>query len=263
MTERSAAIPRQKGLAAVNGIELYYEIYGEGKPLVLLHGGGSTIDTSFGRVIPELARNRCVVGVELQAHGRSGDRDAPLSFEQDADDVAALLKTLQISRADIWGFSNGGTTALQMAIRHPEQTGKIVVASALAKRSGTPAAFWDFMKQATLEHMPRVYQETYLRVAPHPEKLQVMHDKCAQRMVHFRDIPDSDLQSIQSPTLIVMADQDVATPEHAVEMHRLIPGSRLAIFPGGHGDYMGEITTLQPGKAPALVILPVLEAFLQ
>jgi pimeloyl-ACP methyl ester carboxylesterase len=98
---------------------MYYEIYGKGKPLVLIHGGGSTIQTTFGRVIPKLALHRKLIATELQAHGRTSDRDNELSFEQDADDVATLLKNLNIHRADFFGFSNGGTTALQIAIRHP------------------------------------------------------------------------------------------------------------------------------------------------
>ena len=88
----------------VNGIKMYYEIYGKGKPLVLIHGGGSTIQTTFGRIIPLLSKDRQLICVELQAHGRTEDRNAPISFEQDADDVAALLENLNIDKADIFGF---------------------------------------------------------------------------------------------------------------------------------------------------------------
>src|SRR5690606_27107021 len=108
------------GYSEVNGLKMYYEIYGKGKPLVLVHGGGSTIQTSFEKVIPLFAKNRQVIAVELQAHGRTNDRNTDLSFEQDADDIATLLKNLIISKADFFGFSNGGTTVLQLAIRHPE-----------------------------------------------------------------------------------------------------------------------------------------------
>jgi hypothetical protein len=94
------------GYSDVNGISMYYEIYGEGKPLILLHGGGSTIQTTFEKVIPHLAGSHKVIAVELQAHGRTGDRDTPISFQQDADDVAALMKNLNINKADVFGFSN-------------------------------------------------------------------------------------------------------------------------------------------------------------
>ena len=99
--------PATRGYSEVNGLNMYYEVYGAGRPLVLLHGGGSTIQTSFGNIIPLLAKSRQIIAVELQAHGHTHDRDAELTFTQDADDVAALLKNLHIARADILGFSNG------------------------------------------------------------------------------------------------------------------------------------------------------------
>ncbi|HEX6333520.1 MAG TPA: alpha/beta hydrolase [Flavisolibacter sp.] len=248
--------------ADINGLSLYYEIYGEGKPLVLIHGGGSTIQTTFGRVIPLLARHRQVIGVELQAHGRTSDRNTDLSFEQDADDVAALLEHLGISRADVFGFSNGGTTALQIAIRHPQIVDHVIAGSALTKRSGVPAQFWDFMGQAQLEQMPAQLQEAYLHVAPDPDGLQTMHDRDAKRMVNFKDIPDEQLKTIQAPTLIIIGDKELITPEHAVEMHRLIPGSQLAVIPGGHGEYIGEITTLPAGFRGLDFVIKMIENFL-
>src|SRR5512133_6181 len=148
MNTKSDSLTFKSGYSEVNGLMMYFEIYGKGKPLVLIHGGGSTIQTTFGRVIPLLARHRKLIAVELQAHGRTSDRDTDLSFEQDADDVATLLKNLNISRADIFGFSNGGTTALQIAILYPELADKIVAASALCKRNGVSPRFWDFMKLA-------------------------------------------------------------------------------------------------------------------
>ncbi len=132
------------GYSEVNGLKMYYEIYGQGKPLVLLHGGGSTIQTSFGRIIPQLAKQRQIIGVELQTHGRTNDRNTDLSFEQDADDVAALLKNLQIDKADFFGFSNGGSTAIQIAIRQPALVDKIIVGSAFYKRSGVISAVLGF-----------------------------------------------------------------------------------------------------------------------
>src|SRR5690349_9775675 len=118
------------GYASVNGLKMYYEIHGSGSPLVLIHGGGSTIMTTFGRIMPELAKTHRVIAVELQAHGHTPDIDRPLSFEQDADDVAALVKHLQLGKAGFIGFSNGGTTCLQMGIRHPELVNKLVLIAA-------------------------------------------------------------------------------------------------------------------------------------
>jgi len=253
----------KSGYSDVNGLKMYYEIYGEGKPLILIHGGGSTVQTTFGRVIPMLAKHRKLIAVELQAHGRTSDRDNGLSFEQDADDVATLLKNLNISKADFFGFSNGGTTALQIAIRHPELVDKIVAASALCKHNGVPPQFWDFMKQARLENMPEQLKEGYQKVASDTSGLKIMHDKDAKRMVDFKDIPDEKIKSIKAPTLIIIGDKDVITPEHAIEMHRLIANSELAIIPGGHGEYIGEITTLNPDyKESDFVAVPMIESFL-
>ena len=252
----------QSGYSQVNGIRMYYEMYGQGKPLVLLHGGGSTIQTTFGRVIPMLAKHRKIIAVELQGHGRTSDRNKDLSFEQDADDVAMLLRNLNIKNADFFGFSNGGTTTVQIAIRHPEIVNKIILASALCKRSGTPPEFWDFMNHARLENMPEKLKEAYIQVAPDPNSLQVMHDKDVKRMVNFKDIPDGQIKSIKAQALIVIGDKDVVTPEHAVEMHRLIASSELAIIPGGHGDYIGEITTLKSNFKEEEFVIPIIENFL-
>lgn len=246
----------------VNGIKMYYEIYGQGQPLVLIHGGGSTIQTTFGRVIPPLAKHRQLICVELQGHGRTSDRDSGVTFEQDVDDVVMLLKNLNINKADFFGFSNGGTTTMQIAIRRPEMANKIILGSTLCKRNGVPVQFWDFMKQATLNNMPEPLKEAYLKVAPDPKRLQVMHDKDAKRMVDFKDIPDQQIKSIASPTLIIIGDKDVITPEHAIEMHRLITNSQLAIIPGGHGEYIGEIMTLKPGYKQNEFFVPLIEKFL-
>jgi pimeloyl-ACP methyl ester carboxylesterase len=252
----------QKGYSEVNGIKMYYEIHGQGMPIVLIHGGGSTIESTFGRVIPLLAKSRKVIAVELQAHGRTSDRKTDVTFEQDADDVATLLKNLNIEKADLFGFSNGGTTAMQIAIRHPQIVRKTVLASALCKRNGIPEEFWSFMKQAKLENMPEQLKEAYLKVTPDAAGLQTMHDKDAKRMVNFRDISDEQISSIKAPTLIIIGDKDIMKPEHAIEMQRKIANSELAIIPGIHGEYIEEITTLGSGSEQAGFVIPMIEKFL-
>lgn len=261
-TATTGKLSFDSGYSEVNGLKMYYEIYGQGKPLVLIHGGGSTIQSNFGKVIPLFAKDRKVIAVELQAHGRTSDRNADLSFEQDADDIAALLKNLHIDKADFFGFSNGGTTTLQIAIRHPEIVNKIVLGSALAKRNGVPGWFWDFMKQAKLSTMPEQLKTAYKQVAPDSNGLQVMHDRDAKRMVNFKDIPDEQIKSINAPALLIIADKDVITPEHAIELHRQIANSELAIIPGGHGAYIGEITTLKPDTKESDFVVPMIEKFL-
>lgn len=257
------AQPKQTGhFAAVNGLQLYYEIHGNGKPLVLLHGGGSTIKYTFGRILPELARAHRVIAIELQAHGHTLDIDRPLSFEQDADDVAVLLDQLHIEKADIMGFSNGGTTALQMAIRHPEQVNKLVLLAALYKRDGMQPGFWENMEQVSIAQMPQPLKDAYLEANPDPEGLQAMFDRDAKRMIGFKDIDDTAIRSIQSPALVINGDAEVVLAAHAFALSRTLPHARLAILPGGHGEYIGEICTTEPhSKIPALVTV-MIEAFL-
>ena len=250
------------GYSEVNGLKMYYETYGQGKPLVLIHGGGSTIQSNFEKIIPLFAKNRKVIAVELQSHGRTNDRNADLSFEQDADDIATLLNSLNIDKADFFGFSNGGTTTLQIAIRHPDIVDKMILGSALAKRNGVPVWFWGFMEQAKLENMPEQLKVGYKKVATDTSGLQIMHDRDAKRMVNFKDIPDEQIKSIKAPTLIIIGDKDVITPEHAIELHRQITNSELAIIPGGHGEYIGEVTTIKPDFKESDLVVPMIEKFL-
>lgn len=262
MATTSDSLTFKSDYSEVNGLKMYYEIHGQGKPLILIHGGGSTIQTNFEKIIPLLAKNRMVIAVELQAHGRTNDRNADLTFEQDADDVATLLKNLNIDKADFFGFSNGGTTTLQIAIRHPELVDKMILGSALAKRNGVPEWFWDFMAQAKLENMPAQLKEGYKKVAADTNGLQVMHDRDAKRMVNFKDIPDEQIKSIKARTLVIIGDKDVITPEHAIELHRQITNSELAIIPGGHGEYIGEVTTITSDFKESDLVIPMIEKFL-
>ena len=224
--------------AAVNGLQLYHEVHGNGKPLVLLHGGGSTILSTFGRILPELAKTQQVIAIELQAHGHTLDIDRPLSFEQDADDVVALLQQLHIAKADFMGFSNGGTTCLQIAIRHPQIVNKLVVAAALYKRNGTPPGFFEGFDNASMDHMPQPLKDAYLQANNDPRGLQKMFERDVARMKNFKDISEAAIKSIQAPTLVINGDKEVILAEHAMELSRVLPHAQLAILPGGHGDYI-------------------------
>src|SRR5262245_50452085 len=241
------AKPLESGHAPVNGIDMYYEVHGrrDGVPLVLLHGGGSTIEVTFGRVLPVFAGSRMVIAVEEQGHGRTTDRDEPVAFESSADDVAALLRYLKADRADLLGFSNGASVALQIAIRHPQLVRNLICASSLTRRDGGQPQFWEFMKNADFSNMPRPLKDAFLRVNPDPHKLRTMHDKALARMENVRAVPDEAGRSVGASTLIVLGDRDIGTPEHAIELSRLIADARLLILPGGHGDYLGEAVMTQ------------------
>ncbi len=241
--------------ADVNGIHMYYEEHGPktGVPLVLLHGGGSTIDVTFGRVLPFLARSHRIIAVEEQGHGRTSDRNAPVRFETSADDVAALLEHLHVPQADLFGFSNGASVAMQVAIRHPTLVRNLIFASAMTRRDGARSELWAFIDKGDFSMMPQPLKDAFLEVTPDPVKLKVMHDKDAARMRGFRDVADQDVKSIRARTLVLIGDRDVVRPEHAVELTHLIPDARLMIVPGGHGDYIGEaLTKPEPANFPEL-----------
>jgi len=258
-----AGAPLEVGYAKVNGLRMYYEIHGTGgTPLVLVHGGGSTIGTNFGRVLPLLARTRRVIAVEVQAHGHTLDVDRPFTFAQDADDVAALLDSLGVSKADILGFSNGGTTALQVAIRHPAKVNRLVVASANYKRDGMQPGFWDGMMKASYADMPQPYKDAYLKINPSQAGVHAMFERDSKRMQGFEDIPDAAIRAIQAPTLVVVGDQDVIRVEHALALAGTLAHGRLCVLPGTHGSYLGEIMTPNVSARTLEVFVGLIDEFL-
>jgi len=254
---------KNAGHEKVNGIKMYYEIYGEGEmPLVLIHGGGSTIQSSFGRLIPLLAIWGKVIAVELQSHGRTSDRDQAESFEQDAKDVTTLLHQLKITKANFLGFSNGGTTTLHIAAHHPAVVNKIIVISANYQREGLIDGFYNGFGDATIDHMPEPLKTAFLAVNPDQKALQTMFEKDKQRMLDFTDLSDDDLRGITSDTLLMVADKDVIKPEHVVKMSRLIANAQLVILPGVHGAMIGENLNPEVSDKTIEITAHLVETFL-
>ena len=248
------------GYAPVNGINMYYEIHGDGAmPLVLLHGGGSTIEVTFANILPIFSKYNKVIAVELQAHGRTSDRNSPESFEQDADDVAALLKYLKVDKANILGFSNGGTTSLQIAIRHPEIVNKIVDVAGAYQREGFLPGFFDGFNGATIDMMPAPLKTAFLKVTPDNAKLLNMFNKDVERMKNSKDIPDDSIRGIKVPALIIVGSQDVMPVEHAIKLSHLIAGAQLMVLPGVHGACLGEVTAKPGSKQPEATAILVQE----
>jgi pimeloyl-ACP methyl ester carboxylesterase len=243
----------QKGHAPVNGVQLYYEVHGSdrdsGPPLVLLHGGGSTFETSFADVLPALARGRRVIVYDRQGHGRTADVDRPFSFRQSAEDAVGLLRTLGVSRADFMGFSNGGQIAIQIALSHPEVVRKLVIESAMFSRDGADPAFWEGFDHARLEDMPQELRDAYSKVAPRPDDLPAMFRKSVDQMKSFEGWSPEQIRSIRSPTLILLGDRDVVRPEHGVALYRLLPHAQLAILP----DTDHRAICHPPAWVPALI----------
>jgi pimeloyl-ACP methyl ester carboxylesterase len=233
------------GYASVNGIDLYYETYGEhGQPLVLIHGALSTIETSFGKLLPALAQTRQVIAIELQGHGRTADIDRPLSYEQMADDVAALLCHLNIETADVFGYSMGGGVTLQIAMRHPQHVRKLVIASATFNSDGIhPKVLAGFAIARPEDLNGSEWHAAYAAVAPHPEHWLALVAKVFQLDRQIQDWPPEVIRAINAPALVIIGDSDLVRPEHAVQMFRLLgggvagdlvglPQSQLAVLPG-------------------------------
>lgn len=251
-----------RNYALVNGIKMYYEIYGKGQPLVLIHGGGSTIPSNWGAILPMLSKRYKVIAMELQAHGRTGDRNAPESFQQDAADVTALLHHLKIDRASLIGFSDGGCTTLEIAIHYPGLVHKMVVISANYKRSGMIPGFFEGLEKMTFNDMPQELKDAYLNVNPSEQALLNMFQKDVERRMAFKDRTEEEMKSIKAPTLIMSGDQDVITTEHTIEMSKVISGSRLCILTGTHGSFIGETLTNEPGSVMPEITVGIIEQFL-
>ncbi|MBA3426454.1 MAG: alpha/beta hydrolase [Rubrobacter sp.] len=260
----------QTGYAPVNGLDLYYQIHGEGEPLILLHGGVGAIEM-FGEVLPMLAEGRQVIGVDLQAHGRTADVDRPMAFEAMADDVAALIEHVGFGKADVMGYSLGGGVALRTAIQHPEVVRKLVLVSTPFKRDGWYPEVRAGMEQMGLEAAEPMKQTPmyglYSAVAPRPEDWPVLLTKLGELLRQDYDW-SGEVEEIETPTMIVAGDADSVRTSHAVEFFELLGGgrqdagwdgsgmsdARLAILPGTtHYDIFAS-------PALAAAVAPFLDA---
>jgi pimeloyl-ACP methyl ester carboxylesterase len=235
------------GYAPVNGLEMYYEIHGTGEPLAILHGGVGAVEM-FGEVLHILSEGRQVIGVDLQAHGRTADIDRPLSYELMADDIAALIKYLGLEKADVMGYSLGGGVALRTAIQHPEIVRKLVLVSTPFRRDGWYPEILDAMEHVREAAEPMkqtpMYQ-LYARIAPRPEDWPVLFTKLGELLRKDYDW-SKEVAEIKAPTMIVVGDADGVRTAHAVEFFELLGGgkvdagwdgskmsnARLAILPG-------------------------------
>lgn len=262
-SEPSPATASRSGYALVNGLRMYYEVHGNGPPLLLLHGGGSSIRTTFGQVLQAFTAHHQVIAVEQQGHGHTADVDRPFSFEQMADDTAALLDRLGVDRASVFGFSNGGSVALQLAMRHPDKVRRLVVGSTFFTNDGLePQVRAMFARPAIAAEIPAPLRDEYLRIAPNPENLRRQAEKIMAMLSRFRDLPEEALRKIAAPTMVLQGNADVARPEHVVEMCRLIPRCELVILPGGHGTYIGEATAIRTGSRLPSLTVALIEEFL-
>jgi pimeloyl-ACP methyl ester carboxylesterase len=226
----------------VNGMQMYYEVSGEGQPLLVLHGAYMNIP-SMGSIIPRLAETHKVYALEFQGHGRTTDIDRPITHPNLADDVAVFMDKIGLQKADVFGYSMGAAAGLQLAIRHPEKVNKLVAASGAYDAEGWQPDFKAFIPQMTVEmflNMP--FAEEYRKLAPNPDGFPALVEK----LIALEKEPmawEADVKAMKTPVLIITGDADVATLEHSVAMFRLLgggvmgdmgkplPASRLAVLP--------------------------------
>lgn len=235
--------------AAVNGLELYYETRGAGRPLVLLHGGLGSGEM-FGEVLSRLAERHQVVTVDLQGHGRTADIERPIDTRLMADDIAALIDHLDLDQPDVLGYSLGGGVALQAALNHPAKVGRLVLVSVHIR---TDALYPDIRAQqgqvnaGAAEWMRNtpMYQ-LYQRVAPRPEDFPRLLDKIGASMADDFDLTEQ-VRGLRVPTLVVAADADMAPPSHYTDVFELLGGGQR------DGGWAGEG---RPSGGHALAILP-------
>jgi len=240
---QSQAQQANTGYAPVNGLKMYYEIHGTGEPIVLLHGSFMTITNNWADVIPQLAKHRQVIAIEMQGHGRTADIDRDFSYENLADDVAALLDYLKIKQADLLGYSLGGGVAMLVAIRHPEKVRKVVSISAVIRDDGwtqdTVAAFHQ-MNPGMFKGSPM--ETEYKKLSPTPDRFEAFVKHVIQMNLKPYDFGAAKLKATQAPMFFIHGDADGVRLDHIAEMFRLKGGDV-------HGD-------LQPRSASRLAILP-------
>jgi pimeloyl-ACP methyl ester carboxylesterase len=234
------------GYANVNGIKMYYEVYGQGMygtlPLIVLHGAYMNIP-SMGAIIPELAKTHKVYALEFQGHGRTSDIDRPITYPNLADDVSAFMDAVELDTADVFGYSMGAGAGLQLAIRHPEKVNKLIAASVAYDDEGRQPEFKALIPQMTVEMFVNTpFAEDYRRLAPNPEGFPEL----VKKLIQSEKEPmawEKDVRAMKTPVLIIFGDADGYTLEHAVRMFRLLgggvmgdtgkplPASRLAVLP--------------------------------
>jgi pimeloyl-ACP methyl ester carboxylesterase len=235
--------------AEVNGINLYYETHGSGRPLILLHGGLGSGEM-FGPILPVLSERHQVITVDLQGHGRTADIDRPIDIRLMADDIAALIDHLGLEKPDLVGYSLGGGVAFFTASKHPEKVGKLVMTSAPLNSDAIPAEMRAQQAQVnagavdSLKDTP-MYQN-YVRVAPRPEDFGRLLDKIGESMSKNFDFSE-EVRGLQVPTMLVCADAEMAPPSHYVEAFKLLDGGLR------DGGWMGEG---RPKGGHALAVLP-------
>ncbi len=222
-------------LARINGIDLYHEVHGTGRPLVVLHGGVLNAGTCFGAMMPRLAERHQVIAVDLQGHGHTPDSDRPVTLANFAADVVGLLDHLRIDRADLFGFSLGSLVATEMAVTHPTRVGRLVLAAGHIRADGYRPEILDPAQTSPLLPTAEDFeamQTAYEAVAPDPEHFRPFLEKMQPVVSAFEGWSDAAIGGITGPTLLIIGDRDFVRLEHAALMLERFPDAQLAVLPG-------------------------------
>lgn len=231
----------QSEYVQVGALQMYCEIQGHGRPLLLLHAGMATIQTSFDKSRPLLAQRWATIAIEQQAHGHTADIDRPLTYERMVEDTAALLRQKKIASADVFGWSDGGIVALGLAARHPGLVRKVAIIGA---GYNTEAEAPDFKRRMAAlkpdnEHtLP--FRDAYRNVAPKPEEWPLLVEKVKAMYFGFEGWSEAEMRSLKAPLMVMLGDDDFLRPEHALELVKMVPSGRLAILPGS--DHSAPVT---------------------
>lgn len=259
-------IKKESGYVNVNGLKMYNEIYGEGNPVILLHGSYMTINLNWGEIIPHLSKSNKVIAVEMQGHGHTADIKRDFSYEGLADDIAGLLNQLNIEKADIIGYSLGGTVALEFAIKHPQLIDKLVIISSVYKTDGWLPEVNHMMKTFKPEFLDQTpLKKEYARIAPDSSHWYQFVQKVIDFEIEDFNLREENIKSIKSPILFIMGDNDGVRLDHVSKMYKLcggsvfgdvngIPKSQLAILPG-----MSHVGIMMNTKQLLDIITPFLQ----
>jgi pimeloyl-ACP methyl ester carboxylesterase len=216
---------------------MYYEIGGAGPPLLLLHAGFLTIESSFDKLRAPLRQHHNVIAIEQQGHGRTRDIDRPMSYRQMVDDTAQALRGLRIERTSVFGWSDGGVVALGLALEYPELVDKVAIIGAGYSPAAEPPEFRERMRTLSPDNERfSEFREQYEKVAPDPTGWSRLVEKVKAMYLSFPGWDEERLRKLAAPLLVMLGDRDFTTIEHAIALYRLVPEGRLAVLPGSdHG----------------------------
>lgn len=235
----------------VNGISMYYEVFGEGEPLLLINGGAATIESWFGQ-IPEFRGHYQIIAADSRGHGRTADGDGPINFDLLASDYVALLDHLGVKNVSVVGWSDGGVIGLRMAISRADLVKRLVTLGSHSRPEGMTAEFRREIEGSSPENFPAILVDGYKALSPDgPEHWPVVFNKLKTMWLTLPDIAEADLEKIKSPVLLLVGEHDIIRRDESERLARLLPGASLRVLKGA--------SHYSPVEIPKVVNAAILE----